>query len=84
MRRQSGNSVKYALLDANKQSAFLSSFDKSGYKSYDKLLVAYKPRRGKFTTLTQNLTMEEAEKFVGSVLNGDVQFSNVRQKPVLR
>ncbi|KAF3331785.1 dnaJ protein ERDJ3A [Carex littledalei] len=84
VRRQSGSSVTYALLDANKQSAFLSSLDKSGYKSYDKLLVAYKPRRGKFATLTQNLTMEEAEKFVGSVLNGDVQFSNVRQKPALR
>ncbi|KAJ3699525.1 hypothetical protein LUZ61_003230 [Rhynchospora tenuis] len=84
VRRQSGSSVKYALLDANKQSTFLSSFDKSGYKSYDKLILAYKPRRGRFATLTQNLTMEEAEKFVGSVLNGDVQFSNVRQKLVLR
>ncbi|KAJ4816919.1 DnaJ protein ERDJ3A [Rhynchospora pubera] len=84
VRRQYGSSVKYALLDANKQSAFLSSFDKSGYKSYDKLIVAYKPRKGRFATLTQNLTMEEAEKFVGSVLNGDVQFSNVRQKLVLR
>jgi hypothetical protein len=84
VRWQSGRSVKYSLVDANKQSPFLLSFDKSGFKSYDKLLLAYKPRRGKFATLTQNLTMEEAEKFVGSVLNGDVQFSSVKQKPVLR
>jgi hypothetical protein len=30
------------LLDKDKQSAFLSSFDKSGYRSSDKLLIAYK------------------------------------------
>uniref|UniRef100_A0A7N2M5M0 Uncharacterized protein n=1 Tax=Quercus lobata TaxID=97700 RepID=A0A7N2M5M0_QUELO len=32
------------LLDATKQSAFLNAFDKAGFKSVDKLLVAYKPR----------------------------------------
>lgn len=30
------------MLDKDKQSAFLSSFDKSGYRSSDKLLIAYK------------------------------------------
>ncbi|PWZ04798.1 DnaJ protein ERDJ3A [Zea mays] len=38
----SRNVVSYALLDKDKQSAFLSSFDKSGYRSSDKLLIAYK------------------------------------------
>ncbi|PWZ34377.1 putative glucuronosyltransferase [Zea mays] len=38
----SRNAVSYALLDKDKQSAFLSSFDKSGYRSSDKLLIAYK------------------------------------------
>ncbi|XP_072998252.1 dnaJ protein ERDJ3A [Typha latifolia] len=80
----SGNSISYALLDASKQSAFLSSFERSGYKSSDKFLVAYKPRRGKFAAFTDEVTMEEAEKFVGSVLNGDIKFSNVRQKPIVR
>ncbi|KQK22151.1 dnaJ protein ERDJ3A isoform X1 [Brachypodium distachyon] len=80
----SGNPIAYALLDAGKQSAFLSSFDKSAYKSSDKLLLAYKPRRGRFAAYNGEVTVEEAERFVASVLNGDVQFSATRQKPVLR
>ncbi|XP_062210914.1 dnaJ protein ERDJ3A-like [Phragmites australis] len=79
----SGNTVSYVLLDRNKQSAFLSSFDKSGYKSSDKLLLAYKPRRGRFAVYNDEVTLEEAERFVGSVLNGDVQLSATKQKPVL-
>ncbi|KAL6644886.1 hypothetical protein ACP70R_016494 [Stipagrostis hirtigluma subsp. patula] len=80
----SGNAISYALLDRNKQSAFLSSFDKSGFKSSDKLLLAYKPRRGRFAVYSDEVTLEEAERFVGSVLNGDVQLTATRQKPVLR
>ncbi|KAJ1297597.1 hypothetical protein BS78_01G388700 [Paspalum vaginatum] len=80
----SGNPVSYALLDKNKQSAFLSSFDKSGFRSSDKLLIAYKPRRGKFAVYDEEVTHEEAERFVGSVLNGDVQLSKVKQKAVVR
>lgn len=72
------------MLDASKHSAFLYSFDRSGFKSFDKLLVAYKPRKGKFAVCTGEVTMEEAEKFVGSVLNGDIRFSKIRQKPVFR
>lgn len=80
----SGTAIAYALLDGNKQSEFLSSFDKSGYKSSDKLLLAYRPRRGRFAVHNNEVTMEEAERFVASVLNGDVQLSATRQKPVLR
>ncbi|OVA02738.1 DnaJ domain [Macleaya cordata] len=80
----SGVSVSYSLLDANKQAAFLNSFDKYGFKSTDKLLVAYKPRKGKFAAFTNEMTMEEVERFISSVLNGDVQFSKTRQKPVLK
>lgn len=72
------------MLDAAKHSSFLSSFDKSGYKSYDKLLVAYKPRRGNFAAFTGEITMEKAEEFVGSVLNGDIQLSKIRRQPVLK
>lgn len=79
-RYNSGNAITYALLDENKQSAFLSSFDESSQK----LLLAYKPRRGRFAVHTGEVTMEETERFVASVLNGDVQFSAIRQKPVLR
>ncbi|EMS60020.1 hypothetical protein TRIUR3_18723 [Triticum urartu] len=60
----SGNAITYALLDGNKQSAFLSSFDKSGYKSSDKLLLAYKPRRGRFAVYKGEVSMEEAESRV--------------------
>nr|XP_010920802.1 dnaJ protein ERDJ3A isoform X1 [Elaeis guineensis] len=80
----SGDSITYSLLDASKHSAFLYSFDRSGFKSFDKLLVAYKPRKGKFAVYTDEITMEEAEKFVSSVLNGDTRFSKIRQKPVFR
>ncbi|XP_071722919.1 dnaJ protein ERDJ3A [Rutidosis leptorrhynchoides] len=89
MRRQnpaSGprDSVSYALLDASHQSSFLYAFDKSGFKSSDKLLIAYKPRKSKFSAFTGDITTEEVEKFIGSVLNGDVQFSKTRQKPVVK
>jgi hypothetical protein len=82
-RYNSGNTIAYALLDGNRQSAFLSSFDKSGYQLSENLLLAYKPRRGKFAVHAGELTMEEAEIFVASVLNGDVHLSATRKKPVL-
>lgn len=84
-RHQSGsrNSISFALLDANKQSAFLTALDKSGFKSLDKILVAYKPKKGKFAVSGDEITIEAAEGFIGSVLNGDVQFRKTRQKPVL-
>lgn len=80
----SRNSITYALLDAAKQSSFLSAFDKSGFKSLDKFLVAYKPKRGKFAVFAGEMTPEEVERFIGSVLNGDVQFSKTRHKPLIK
>ncbi|KAK9124555.1 hypothetical protein Sjap_014157 [Stephania japonica] len=79
-----GDSISYVLLDAKKQQRFLDAMDRSGFKSKDKLIVAYKPRKGKFATFTNELTMEEVERFIGSVLNGDLQFSKIRQKPYLQ
>nr|XP_043622400.1 dnaJ protein ERDJ3A [Erigeron canadensis] len=78
------DSVSYALLDASYQSSFLYAFDKSGFKPSDALLIAYKPRKWKFSAFRGDITSEEVEKFVGSVLNGDVQFSKTRQKPSLK
>lgn len=80
----SRNSITYALLDAAKQSSFLSAFDKSGFKSLGKFLVAYKPKRGKFAVFAGEMTPEEVERFIGSVLNGDVQFSKTRHKPLIK
>ncbi|XVF08306.1 hypothetical protein REPUB_Repub06bG0215200 [Reevesia pubescens] len=80
----SRDSVSYILLDATKQSSFLSALDKYGFKSSDNLMVAYKPRKEKFAVFTGDMTMEEVEKFVSSVLNGDVQFTRTRHKPILR
>jgi len=81
----SQDTVSYSLLDATKQSAFLSSLDKSEFKtSSDKLLIAYKPRRGKFATFKGDMTIEEVEKFVAAVLNGDIQFTKTRQKPQIK
>lgn len=79
-----GDSVSYALLDASNQSSFLYTFDKSGFKSSGRLLIAYKPRKSKFSTFTGDITSEEVEKFIGSVLNGDVQFYKTKQKPTLK
>ncbi|KAJ6750359.1 hypothetical protein OIU85_000938 [Salix viminalis] len=79
-----GDSISYTLLDVAKQPSFLNAFDKSGYKSSDKLLLAYKPRKQKFAAFKGEMTAEEVEKFVSSVLNGDVQFTKTRQKPVLK
>ncbi|CAE5966600.1 unnamed protein product [Arabidopsis arenosa] len=80
----SQDTVSYSLLDAIKQSAFLSSLDKSEFKTSDKLLIAYKPRRGKFATFKGDMNMEEVEKFVAAVLNGDIQFTKTRQKPQIK
>ncbi|KFK38283.1 hypothetical protein AALP_AA3G094200 [Arabis alpina] len=80
----SQDTVSYSLLDAAKQSSFLSSLDKSGFKTSDNLLIAYKPRRGKFATFKGDMTMEEVEKFVAAVLNGDIQFTKTRQKPQVK
>ncbi|XP_043698219.1 dnaJ protein ERDJ3A [Telopea speciosissima] len=80
----SGDSVSYSLLDATKGQAFLNSFDKSRFQSLDKFLVAYKPRRGKFAAFVDEMTTEEVERFISSVLNGDIKFMKVRQKPVLK
>ncbi|KAG0453532.1 hypothetical protein HPP92_024836 [Vanilla planifolia] len=79
-----GDSVSYSLLDANKQPQVLSSFDMSAFKHLDKLIVAYKPRKGKFAAFTGDTSIEEAEKFVSSVLNGDVGFSKIRQDLAFR
>ncbi|XP_055812692.1 dnaJ protein ERDJ3A [Solanum dulcamara] len=80
----SRDSVSYALLDAARQQSFLNAFDKSGYKSSDKVLLAYKLRKGKFAVFEGEVTTEDAESFISSVLSGDVQFSNTRQKPIAK
>lgn len=80
----SRDSISYTLLDATKQPAFVNAFDKSGFKSSDNVLVAYKPRKVKFAAFKGEMTIEEVENFISSVLNGDVQFSKTRQKPVFK
>ncbi|KAL9315298.1 hypothetical protein ACSQ67_016299 [Phaseolus vulgaris] len=79
----SRDSISYALLDAAKQQSFLNAFDKTGYKSSNKLLIAYKPRRGKYSVFRGEMTMEEVESFIASVLSGDISFTETRWKPVL-
>ncbi|VFQ89324.1 unnamed protein product [Cuscuta campestris] len=74
-------SVSYALLDGTKQEQFLKAFDKSGFKQADRLLLAYKPRRGKFAVFKGEVTEEEVEKFISNVITGDTQFSQTKQKP---
>lgn len=76
--------VSYTLLDATKQPEFLTAFDSSGFKSFDKLLIAYKPRKGRFAAYKGEMKVEEVERFISSVLNGDVQFINIKKKPKLR
>ncbi|KAL6534400.1 hypothetical protein OROHE_013325 [Orobanche hederae] len=87
-RRQSSasgpkDSVAYALLDASKHQSFLNAFDKSGFKSSGTLLLAYKPKRGTYASTTSqgDATEEEAERFISSVLNGDIQFTKASLKP---
>uniref|UniRef100_A0A7N2MA48 Uncharacterized protein n=1 Tax=Quercus lobata TaxID=97700 RepID=A0A7N2MA48_QUELO len=72
------------LLDATKQSAFLNAFDKARFKSVDKLLAAYKPWKRKFASFVGEMTTEEVERFIGSVLDGDIQFRETRKKSVLK
>lgn len=76
--------ISYTLLDAAKQPSFLNAFDKTGFKSSDMFLIAYKPKRRKFTSFLGETTTEEVENFISSVLNGDIPFRETREKPVLR
>ncbi|KAM5560475.1 dnaJ protein ERDJ3A [Rosa sericea] len=78
------DSISYTLLDATKQASFLNAFDKAGFKSLDKVLVAYKPRKGTFAAFEGEITAEEAEKFISAVLNGDIRFTRTRQSPLLK
>jgi len=71
------------MLDAAKQKVFLLAFDKAGFKGMDAFLVAYKPRKGRSAFYKGHLTIEDAERFISGVLNGDVQFTKVLQKPEL-
>ncbi|CAH9142171.1 unnamed protein product [Cuscuta epithymum] len=89
MRRQNAaygtrESVSYAVLDGSKQEQFLKAFDKSGFKSADRLLLAYKPRRGKFAVFKGEVTEEEAQKFISDVVSGDIQFLKTKQNPSAR
>ncbi|XP_078445254.1 DNAJ heat shock N-terminal domain-containing protein [Wolffia australiana] len=76
------DSISYSLLDASKHKKFIESFEDSAHKNSDLILLAYKPRKGKFALLgTSELTLEDAESFVGSALNGDLKFSEIRRTP---
>lgn len=88
-RKQTGvsgprTSVSYSLLDATKHQSFLNAFEKSGFKSSHKFLVAYKPKRGTFAIFQGDITEEAVENFIISILNADVQFSKTKQKPILK
>ncbi|KAK4253314.1 hypothetical protein QN277_010637 [Acacia crassicarpa] len=80
----SRDSISYALLDATKQPSFLKAFDKTAFKSSDVFLIAYKPKRRKFTSFLGEMTMEKVENFITSVLSGDIPFRETREKPVLK
>ncbi|GAV73578.1 DnaJ domain-containing protein [Cephalotus follicularis] len=80
----SKNSLSYVLLDANRQSSFLHAFEKSGFKSSDTFLVAYKPRKRRFAAFTGEMTAEEVERFISSVFSGDIQFTNSGQQPTVK
>lgn len=85
MASASKDSISYALLNAAKQKSFLTAFDRSGFKgTEDKILVAYKPRKDKFATYWGEITVEKAEDFIGSVLNGDLHFTKTLKKPILK
>lgn len=77
----SRDSVSYVLLDAIKETGFLKAFDETGFKSSDKFLIAYKPRRRKFAVFTGELTPEDVESFIGSILSGDISFRKTLHKP---
>ncbi|XP_031488950.1 dnaJ protein ERDJ3A [Nymphaea colorata] len=87
MRRQDSTKdmvVSYSLLDASKQPSFLYSFDMSGFKSSDGLLVSYKPRKERYAVYSGDLNFENVEDFVGLVLSGDVQFKKILREAELK
>ncbi|KAF7143946.1 hypothetical protein RHSIM_Rhsim05G0215400 [Rhododendron simsii] len=71
-------SISHVLLDASRHLSFVNSLDKSGVKSSNKVLIAFKPRKGKYEAFDGEMNAEELERFVGSVLNGDVKFTKTQ------
>ncbi|CAI0426307.1 unnamed protein product [Linum tenue] len=80
----SQDAVSYAMLDVAAQQTFMNAFDRYGFKSADRTLIAYKPRKGKFAKFEGEMTIEAVEAFISSVLNGEVQFTKIRQKPAIK
>ncbi|KAL3692155.1 hypothetical protein R1sor_005806 [Riccia sorocarpa] len=75
--------VSYSILDASKQSKFLRPFKGGAVSGSGIALIAYKPRKGKYTVRTGTLTLDEVEAFVGGVLGGDVTLQALSGDPVL-
>lgn len=76
-------SVTFSLVDATQQSSFVRAFNHGKVKGHDILLIAYKPRRGKFVLHKGQVTLQDAEAFVLAALGGDLTFSSVTKDPVL-
>ncbi|KAJ8650593.1 hypothetical protein MRB53_003616 [Persea americana] len=79
----SGDAISFSLLDASKHTAFLYTFSSAGFQNSAMLIVAYKPREETFAILIYELTFEDVEEFISSVLVGDIQFKKVLQKPII-
>lgn len=76
-------SVSYSMVHASKQSKFLKFFKGVTVRGSDIVLIAYKPRKGKYTVHKGPITMEEVESFVGGVLGGDTTLQTLSGEPVL-
>ncbi|KAF7143751.1 hypothetical protein RHSIM_Rhsim05G0219400 [Rhododendron simsii] len=58
----------FLILVASSRLSFLNSLDKSGFKSSEKVLIAFKPQKGKYVAFDgREMNAEEAERFLISV-----------------
>ncbi|KAI8553435.1 hypothetical protein RHMOL_Rhmol05G0015700 [Rhododendron molle] len=61
----SEDSISHVLLNASKHPLFLNSLDIyiSGFKSSVEVLIAFKPRKGKYAAFDGEMNAEEVERF---------------------
>ncbi|KAL2621833.1 hypothetical protein R1flu_002038 [Riccia fluitans] len=75
--------VSYSIVHSSKQSRFLWPFKGASVSGSNYALIAYKPRKSKYTVRKGPLTLDEAEAFVGGILGGDVTLQTLSGDPVL-
>lgn len=87
-RRSGASAIGFALLDEKAQPDFLPAFPdaraSTGAKKPEMIVIAYKPKRGRYASYVGRADAVAVETFVLNVLSGDETFHRTKHEPVLK